>query len=59
MKPQGASVMWGEIAWEAFEDLKCDSMSYVATDQVDVCDLFEEEVDAQMPTRRSPGCPEI
>ena len=51
MKPQSAGVMWGEIAWEAFEDLTCDGMSWMATDMVDVCELFEEEVDAQIPSK--------
>ena len=49
LAPQGADVAWGEIAWEAWEDLTCGSMDFVAMDQVDVCAMFEEEVDS-LPT---------
>ena len=44
-----AGVSWGKVAWDPnpFKDLKCDSMTYMATDvmEADVCELFEEEVD--------------
>ena len=42
---KGSSVSWGEISWDQFKDLKCESKTYAATDLVNVCDLFEEEVD--------------
>ena len=45
---KNSSVMWGKIAWEAFEDLTCDSKTFAAADEVDVCDLFEDEVDAAL-----------
>ena len=45
MAPNGADVSWGEIAWEDWEDLTCGDMSFTAMEQVDVCALFEEEVD--------------
>ena len=50
-KPLGADVSWGEIGWEAFEDLTCPSMSWTAADQVDICALFEAEVDQAHPTK--------
>ena len=44
-------VSWGSVDWEEnpFKDLTCEPMTVVATDamDVDVCELFEEEVDAQ------------
>ena len=40
-----AEVSWGEISWDAFDDITCDSVTYNAADMMDVCDLFEEEVD--------------
>ncbi len=46
LDPQGADVGWGEIAWEAWEDLTCESMDFVAMEQVDVCAMFADEVDA-------------
>ena len=45
MAPKGADVAWGKIAWEAWEELTCPDMSFSATDQVDVCELFEAEVE--------------
>ncbi len=41
------SLVWGKVAWKdgALKDLACPSMSFPAADQVDVCELFEEEVD--------------
>ena len=52
MAPQGADVGWGEIAWEAWEDLTCGSMDFVAMEQVDVCAMFADEVDA-LPTPKA------
>ena len=49
MDPKGADVGWGEIAWEAWEDLTCEPMDLLRHGQVDVCAMFEEEVDA-LPT---------
>ena len=49
--PSGASVSWGTIDWKAhrmdnpFEGLTCDSMTFAAADYVDVCELFESELD--------------
>ena len=47
--PNGADVAWGEIAWEAWEKLTCAPMDFSAMEQVDVCAMFEEEVD-RLPT---------
>ena len=44
-----AGVSWGSVGFEVFDDLSCDAVSYTATDQVDVCALFEEEVDQAHP----------
>ena len=53
LAPQGADVAWGGIAWKAWKDLTCESMDFVAMEQVDVCAMFEEEVERlPMPTRR-------
>ena len=45
-----SGVSWGKVAWDPnpFKDLKCESMSFMATEvmEADVCDLFEDEVDA-------------
>ena len=49
LDPNGADVAWGEIAWEAWEELTCDPMEFSAMDQVDVCAMFAEEVD-RLPT---------
>ena len=49
--PSGASVRWGTINWSAhrmdnpFAGLTCDSMTFAAADYVDVCELFETELD--------------
>ena len=51
LTPKGADVGWGsEVQWEEdpFEDLECESMTFTASDMVDVCELFEEEVDAAL-----------
>jgi hypothetical protein len=40
-----SSVGWGKISWDAFKGLKCDSRSFKAADEVDVCDLFAAELD--------------
>ena len=46
LEPRGAGVSWGRISsWDALKDLTCDSVSYTAADMMDVCDLFEEEVE--------------
>ncbi len=44
MAPKGADVSWGEIAWEAWEELTCPDMTFSAMEQVDVCAMFEDEV---------------
>ena len=51
LTPKGADVGWGsEVQWEEdpFEDLECESKMYNASEMVDVCELFEEEVDAAL-----------
>ena len=59
MAPQGADVTWGKIAWEAWEDLTCEEMSFEAAEQVDVCAMFEEEVDRlPMPTAKAVTTPD-
>ena len=47
LSPQGAGVTWGRVDWDEdpFEDLKCDSMTMMVADEVDVCAMFEAEVD--------------
>ena len=42
-----SEVAWGDVDWEdnPFEDLKCESKTFVASEQVDVCAMFEDEVD--------------
>ena len=44
---KGSAVTWGSVEWEddPFEDLTCDSMTFVTMAQVDVCALFDTEVD--------------
>lgn len=39
-----SSVVWGEIGWDAFKGLKCDTRTFTAAEEVDVCDLFATEV---------------
>ena len=46
-----SAVTWGKVEWEdnpfvdaEGEDLTCDSMTFAASDLVDVCDLFADEV---------------
>ncbi len=47
VSPVNGSVSWGKVKWEKdpFKDLKCEPKTFMAADQVDVCQLFEEEVD--------------
>ena len=47
LQPQGAGVIWGRVDWEddPFEDVKCDSMTMMVADEVDICGMFEDEVD--------------
>ena len=42
-----SEVAWGKVEWDPdpFEDLECESMTFVAADQIDVCAMFEDEVD--------------
>ena len=42
-----SAVSWGDVDWEEdpFEDLECEKMTFMAADQVDVCAMFEDEVD--------------
>ncbi len=44
------SMLWGKVTWKEgpLKDLKCESMSFAAADQVDVCELLEDEVDAAL-----------
>ncbi len=46
------SMAWGKVAWKTgpLKDLKCAPVSFAAADQVDVCELFEEEVDHALAT---------
>ena len=49
--PSGASAGWGTINWDKyrlddpFEGLTCDSVTFAAADYVDVCELWETELD--------------
>ena len=49
--PSGASAGWGTINWEKyrlddpFEGLTCDSVTFDAADYVNVCELWETELD--------------
>ena len=38
---------WGSVDWEEnpFEDLTCDSVTVMVADEVDVCAMFDDEVD--------------
>ena len=48
LSPEGASVAWGRVDWgddDPFEDLTCDSMTVAVADMVDICSMFEAEVD--------------
>ena len=42
-----SAVSWGEVDWDEFDDLTCESMTFSAMDSLDtdVCDLFAAEVD--------------
>ena len=44
---KGSAVAWGSVKWEddPFEDLTCESVTFMASEQVDICALFEDEVD--------------
>ncbi len=45
-------VIWGKVAWKEgpLKDMKCAPMTFAAADQVDICELFEEEVDHALAT---------
>ncbi|MXW39211.1 MAG: hypothetical protein F4Z65_13230 [Acidobacteria bacterium] len=47
LSPKDAGVSWGEVDWDPnpFKDLKCASMTMMVSDEVDVCAMFEDEVD--------------
>ena len=47
LTPSGAGVTWGRVEWEEdpFEDLTCSSTTIMVADEVDICDMFEDEVD--------------
>ncbi len=48
LTPIGGDVSWGRVAWEnnPFEDLECGAMDpIVVADHVDICEMFEDEVD--------------
>jgi hypothetical protein len=38
------SIGWGKISWDAFKDLDCVKSVYTPSEDVDVCELFAEEV---------------
>ncbi len=42
-----SEVSWGKVDWadDPFADLECEKVTFAVTDQVDVCSMFEEEVD--------------
>ena len=42
-----SAVAWGSVEWEddPFEGLTCDFVTVMAAEQVDICALFEDEVD--------------
>ena len=44
---KGSAVAWGSVEWEddPFDGLTCDSVTFMASEQVDICALFEDEVD--------------
>ncbi len=45
-------ILWGKVGWKEgpLKDLKCAPVSFAAADQVDICELFEEEVDHALAT---------
>ena len=48
LSPIGGDVSWGRVAWEndPFEDLECAAVDpIVVADHVDICEMFEDEVD--------------
>ena len=48
LSPVGADVMWGRVDWEdnPFEDLTCEARDPImVADHVDVCEMFDAEVD--------------
>ena len=48
LSPMDADVSWGRVDWEddPFEDLTCDAMDPImVADHVDICSMFEDEVD--------------
>ena len=47
LSAKGGGVSWGRVEWEEdpFEDLTCDTMTIMVADHVDVCSMFEDEVD--------------
>ncbi|MXW38385.1 MAG: hypothetical protein F4Z65_08990 [Acidobacteria bacterium] len=48
LSPIGGDVSWGRVAWEddPFEDLECGAVDpIVVADHVDICEMFEDEVD--------------
>ena len=56
LEPIGGDVngSWGEIAWDAWEELTCEAETFTATDELEVgiCELFEAEVD-RLPTPKA------
>ena len=47
LSPKDAGVTWGRVDRDEdpFEDLKCGSMTMMVADEVDICAMFDEEVD--------------
>ena len=42
-----SEVAWGKVEWDPdpFKDLECEPMTFMAADQIDICAMFEDEVD--------------
>ena len=52
-----SEVAWGDVAWkeDPFDGLECESTTFVAADQVDICEMFEAEVDQAMDAAKGWG----
>ena len=56
LSPTDAGVTWGRVDWDEdpFKDLKCDSVTMMVADEVDICAMFEDEVDYAIGTGWKP-----
>ena len=47
VEAKDSEVSWGKVDWadDPFADLECEPVTFDVTDQVDVCAMFEDEVD--------------